>query len=113
MLTDEIITYIVKSIYKTADQFLGKNFRKLILYGSYARGDFDLESDLDIMLIADIQNEECYKVRKHFSSLLTELGIKYDILISLHVLDEKTFTKWHKVVPFYINVEKEGVVISA
>lgn len=30
----------------------------IILYGSYARGDFNQDSDIDIMILAEVQSEE-------------------------------------------------------
>ena len=35
--------------------FLGKSLSKIILYGSYARGDYNVNSDCDVVLI---NNEE-------------------------------------------------------
>lgn len=39
-------------------QILGNHLNRIILYGSYARGDFRQDSDMDIMILADIQSEE-------------------------------------------------------
>ncbi len=34
----------------------GKHLRRVILFGSYARGDFRPDSDIDIMILLDISD---------------------------------------------------------
>ena len=36
----------------------GTHLRKIILYGSYARGDYRPDSDVDIMILLDISDLE-------------------------------------------------------
>ena len=40
----------------------GEKFQSVILYGSYARGDYDEESDIDIMITVDMSREELKKL---------------------------------------------------
>ena len=37
---------------------LGNHLKKIILYGSYARGDFNENSDIDIMILTDFADKE-------------------------------------------------------
>jgi predicted nucleotidyltransferase len=37
---------------------LGNDLRKIILYGSYARGDYCEESDVDIMILSALTENE-------------------------------------------------------
>ncbi len=50
----------------------GNHVRKVILYGSYARGDFTEGSDVDIMLLVDLPEEQI----EQFSDDLSELGFE-------------------------------------
>ena len=36
----------------------GEHLKSVILYGSYARGDFRPDSDIDIMILADLTDME-------------------------------------------------------
>ena len=82
----------------------GTHLRKIILYGSYARGDYRPDSDVDIMILLDISDMEL----KAYSEQLSYMT--YDFNLD-HNLDIKPFAKWLLNYPFYANVNKEGVVL--
>lgn len=48
----------------TAKSVFGNNLQSMILYGSYARGDYSEDSDIDIMIIADVNREDLFKYKK-------------------------------------------------
>lgn len=48
-------------------KLFGEKIECIILYGSYARGDFDLESDVDIMVLLNCNQEEIKEKRKEIS----------------------------------------------
>ena len=43
---------------------LGQNLSKIILYGSYARMDYDASSDVDIMILVTLSDEEIKKLEE-------------------------------------------------
>ena len=55
---------ILKSVYHACDPILGHSIHDAILYGSYARGDFTAESDIDILLTADLTQEQIASQRR-------------------------------------------------
>jgi uncharacterized protein len=52
---------------------LGEKLEKVILFGSYARGDYDEESDIDIMVIADIALGEANETRDKINAKTRDL----------------------------------------
>lgn len=100
-LISEYVT-AVKKIY-------GQHLKQVILYGSYARGDYTKDSDVDIMLLVDLNETELDR----FSDALSELGfdynIEHDIWMMPIVKNKKTFLHWSDVYPFYKNVKTEGI----
>jgi predicted nucleotidyltransferase len=105
---------IMKRIAGQAKSAFGDKLDKVILYGSYARGDYDNESDIDVMVIADIKHDDCLRAYEdHFNSFGSAIDLEYDVLTSIHVLDSATFYYWLDVVPFYKNVMREGVAFVA
>lgn len=112
MCTDNQVSVITKSIARLAKEIFGEKLRSVILYGSYARGDYDEESDMDIMILADVPLEELHNYREPFIELESELGLEYNILIVATLRDTYTFDKYFNAMPFYQNVEKEGIKIA-
>ena len=58
---------ILKIVYHACDPILGHSIHDAILYGSYARGDFTAESDIDILLTADLTPEQIASQRRAVS----------------------------------------------
>ena len=102
---------IVSGITNAAYTILEDKLHSVILYGSYARGDFDEDSDVDLLILADIDKEDCWRYRQSFTEIVDCLSLELDIVISLHVIDTETFERWNQVTPFYRNIQCEGVVI--
>jgi predicted nucleotidyltransferase len=109
------LSEITQKIVRQAKDSLGDKLDKVILYGSYAREDYDAESDIDVMVLADIPRENLWAARKLFNNTLNDLDTEYEYkyLVSLHVTDCATFYEFADVTPFFINVRKDGVELYA
>lgn len=110
--TTNQLNYILSKISQTAKNTLKNKLDSVILYGSYARGDYDKDSDIDIIILADIAREQLCNYKSVFTNLSSELGLEFDILITITLKDLETFNKYLNVVPFYQNIKKEGVPIA-
>ncbi|MCM1282571.1 MAG: nucleotidyltransferase domain-containing protein [Muribaculaceae bacterium] len=105
------INAITAEIVEETRKLLKGNIYKILLYGSYARGDFDNESDIDIMIIMNCQKEEVCRYRKQVSRVASRIGLENDIEISLLLRDRNTFEQSGDVLPFYKNIQREGVAL--
>lgn len=81
----------------------------IILYGSYARGDFTCDSDVDIMVLVDEKEEDLRKYDDKITDIMVDLSLKYNIVVSLYFQNVKTYNKYVEMLPFYKNVQKEGI----
>ena len=81
----------------------------IILYGSVARNENTAESDIDIAII--VKNEMDDATREKFMQWSAELDLRYDKVFSIIDIQEKNMEKWGSVLPFYQNVQKEGIVL--
>ncbi len=87
----------------------GFHLREIILYGSYARGDFRPDSDVDIMILLDLSDIDIKKYRHQLSDMTFDFNMDYDIDIKPIAKNEEHYRKWIDNYPFYSNVNREGV----
>lgn len=106
---------IVKSLllqYLTEVQKIyGPHLKSVILYGSYARGDYTEDSDIDIMILVDLPNEKLDSYLDSLSELGFQYNIEHDIWIMPIVKNIDHFQHWVSAYPFYRNVQQEGVTL--
>ena len=113
MCSQAVLKTITGKVVTTAKASLGDKLYKVILYGSYARGDYDDESDIDIMILADIPREDCEREYEKINEFASRLGLEHDVLVYVDITDVITFNKYINDMPFYMNVLKDGVELSA
>ena len=93
-------------------EILGDKLKQVILYGSYARGNHNDCSDVDIMLLVDLSDSEISEIRYDISGLAFDLSLEYQIMISTVIKNYEHFDKWLSAVPFYQAVKGHGVVVN-
>ncbi len=91
-------------------RLLGNDLSKVILYGSYARGDYHDNSDVDVIALVKISPEEIEKIEESVFDLAFDIEMEHGIHISPIIKNEVQFEYWVDVLPFYRNVRNEGVV---
>lgn len=93
-------------------KILGDKLTKVILYGSYARGDYNENSDIDIMILTTLTDAEIRKIKILIFDLAFDFQMKYGVDISVIVKNEQHYNYWLGALPFYDNVQKEGIVLN-
>lgn len=83
----------------------------IILYGSQARGDADMDSDIDILILLPdaLGNEEFVKRKIQISGRLYDLSLELGVEISPLILVPKVFNAY--ATPFTENIKREGVAL--
>ena len=84
----------------------GERLKAVYLFGSYARGDYDDASDVDIMIVLD-HYESYWEELVKTSYLASELSLEYGVTISRMFVTEKN---WRDAdLPVLRNIRAEGI----
>jgi len=87
----------------------GDKLRMIILYGSYARGDFNEYSDLDIMVLADFDDSEHSELQSEICKVASRASLDYDVTVCISLNNENLFMSRLGISQYYQNVMSEGV----
>ena len=94
---------------------MDNKIEKIILYGSYARGEQSIKgeiSDIDIMILVKSNSSEIKDIEKMVLDYSYDLDLKYNILLSPIVENIDVFNKRARYISFYKNVMNEGVLLN-
>ena len=109
IFTKEQIFFITTCVTEEAQMLFGNTLKDVILYGSYARGDHEEWSDVDMMILADVDAMTGKKLEDELSYQLNDLNYHMNLLLSILVVPSARFEYFKNHLPFYINVQKDGV----
>ena len=108
------IKNIIQEFSNGVRKILGDRVKKIILYGSYARGDYNESSDIDIMILTDLSDDEIIEYRTKIWDYAYDIewNNNFDIKLSPLIKNIDKFNYWLEALPFYMNVQKEGVELD-
>lgn len=113
MLTAQEVKKIVEELFDGVMSLFPQNKIEAILFGSYARGDAEPESDIDVLILVDASRQDISARNWQVGDLAAELLVDYGIVVSPIVENRDYFNKNVNVLPFYRNADREGVRIGA
>ncbi len=89
-------------------EIYGSRLRGLYLFGSYARGDGNEESDVDVAVVLDDFQSEWAEIQRT-SLLVSTLSLEYGI--SLVPVTIREWDWHHDDFPFYRNLRRDGIAV--
>lgn len=100
------IKHLLAKLKKGLLKIYGERLRAVYLFGSYARGDFDDASDVDVMIVLD-HYESVWEELVKTGYLASELSLEYGVVISRMFMTEKN---WRDAdLPVLRNIRAEGI----
>ena len=93
---------------------VGDDLRGIILYGSYARGDYDNESNINFLVLIDdnVDNETIHQFRKDISEGISDLDLRYDLVISLKFMSYDYFEKYKRINLLIKQIDEESIDVN-
>ena len=108
MCTKAQLNEITNDMVNCYRSMYGKNIGGIFLYGSYARGDYNHESDIDITAAVRGKRLDLQNKLKAIWDASADIGLEHDVVISPAVISYDEFEQYKETLPYYINIEKEG-----
>ena len=103
---DKKIKFLISRIKEHLTKMYGAGIKKVILYGSYVRGEATKDSDIDLLVLGE--SLDLFEVRESLSDLLFDILLDEGELVSVIVVPESLYENYNS--PFMPNVRKEGLV---
>ena len=93
-----------------ATHTFGKRILAATLYGSKARGDDTLDSDVDVVLIVSADDPD---VRRGLVRLAARISLEYNILLDPRVIPIERWEHYARLrYPLWENVERDGIPLN-
>lgn len=108
-MNNEVIVNSLREMSSHLHAIYGETLEKVILYGSYARGEQTEESDVDIAVILKSGNTE--KMHDDMLDIVVDYELDLDVTLSVLPIAYENYLEWHKTLPFYKNIDEEGIVL--
>lgn len=87
----------------------GGDIVKILLYGSYARGDYQIDSDIDLAAIVRGNRLHLQEGLKKIWDISADLELEYGVVVSPTVIPFEEFEAYKNDLPYYRNILREGV----
>ncbi len=113
MYSQQIVNQLVQELCSGLKPLFPQGDMDAILFGSYARGDAEDDSDIDVMVLVDSPREDIAEKTWEISTVAADLLLNSGIVVSPIVENRGYFQQNADFLPFYRNVMREGVRYSA
>jgi type I restriction enzyme S subunit len=99
---------IVRKLRTELQRIYGPRLRGVYLFGSYARGDADDDSDIDVAIVLDRLTSR-FEERQRCSEIRADLSLEHKCVINPFFFNEEEFQSGKYLL--HRKVAKEGILI--
>ncbi|MBM3333824.1 nucleotidyltransferase domain-containing protein [Candidatus Sumerlaeota bacterium] len=108
MTTQQGIMDIAVRVREELERIYGERLREVYLFGSWARGEGDEDSDVDIAVVLDQVPDYLAEIERT-SELFCDLGLEADVLVSSVFISEDDFREGRYAL--HRAIQREGVLV--
>ena len=91
-------------------EIYGDLIDSIVLYGSTARGTRTEDSDVDVAIL--LRAGATKAMREQMLDLVVDLELECGKVLSVLCIDYDKFAEWKDILPFYKNIQKDGIAGS-
>lgn len=108
-LTADQLRALSQDVKQTLTDLYGDRLDRVILYGSYARGDFHAESDVDFLVVLKDADIRAGREVRCMAPVIGPLALRYAVEISIFPATVLTYSLGHTLL--YQAIQQEGVCL--
>lgn len=102
---------LIEDVEKSIRRVFKKKLKKIIIFGSYARSDYDDKSDIDFRVLVKSRNLK--KFEDMILDIEVDISIKYGKLPSILIYNIDGYYRDIDVIDLLKNIESEGIEFYA
>jgi len=100
-----VMEYIARIRSRFSDRILA-----VILFGSKARGEASAESDIDLLVLVDADNNE---LRSELWRIASDVSLEYNVVLSPRVFGQARWAEARRMrLPLYRAIAEDGVPLA-
>lgn len=107
-LTANQLQQLSQAVKRALTELYGDRLDRLILYGSYARGNFHAESDVDYLVVLRGEIQAGNEVRR-MAPVIGPLSLNYGVEVSIFPVNTVKYESGYTL--FYQAIQQEGETI--
>ena len=112
MCTNQQVNSIISQLCSGLKPLFPQSSMEAILFGSYARGEAESDSDIDVMVLVDSSRQEISSKMWQIGEVAAEILLNSGIVVSPIVENRSYFQQNASFFPFYRNIIREGISYS-
>jgi len=84
-----------------------QRIRRITLFGSKARGDDDAESDIDLLVLVDVEDND---LRRELWRIASDVSLEHNVVLSARVFAQSRWAETQRtLLPLYRAVMTDGI----
>lgn len=97
----------INSMIEDLRNIYGEHLKAVVLYGSYARGTQTEESDVDIAIMLDKRPDR--EKQERMIECVAKHEMECGKVLSVVDIEQSQYDDWKRTLPFYKNIDREGI----
>ena len=109
-MNNEIIEKSLMMMKDNALRELSNKIAQIYLYGSCARGDYDDNSDIDVLIVVDCAENQLAQYTDKLLDISAQISLDNDVVLSVQTSAKNEWLKNQTLSLYYKNILQEGKV---
>ena len=108
---EKILEAVKKATVEEIPAIFDDDCRQIILFGSCARGDYTVNSDVDIAILTNSDREKAKQYSSQVDDVAAKIGVDTTAVVNFVCLPYKEYQEKKGWYPFFKNIDKDGIVL--